>query len=82
MTISKQIRVKTLGDLKVSMHDIDIEQECNIVRGGDYNLIFDINLGSSGGKHRLKLSSVSKVCSINKDFDLIDIWRIQNPHRK
>ena len=75
-------QVKTLEDLKVSMHDIDIEQECKIVSGGDYNLIFDINLDSSGGKPRLKLSSVSKVCSINEDFDLIDIWRIRNPHRK
>ena len=75
-------QVKTLEDLKVSMHDIDIEEECKIVSGGDYNLIFDINLDSSGGKPRLKLSSVSKVCSINEDFDLIDIWRIRNPHRK
>ena len=75
-------QVKTLEDLKVSMHDIDIEQECKIVSGGGYNLIFDINLGSSGGKPRLKLSSVSKECSINEDFDLIDIWRIRNPHKK
>ena len=55
-------QVKTLEDLKVSMHDIDIEQECKIVSGGDYNLIFDINLDSSGGKPRLKLSSVSNMC--------------------
>ena len=75
-------QIKTLEDLKVSMHDIDIEQECKIVSGGDYNLIFDINLDSSGGKPRLKLSSVSKVCSINEDFDLIDIWKIRNPHKK
>ena len=64
------------------MHDIDIEQECKIVSGGDYNLSFDINLDSSGGKPRLKLSSVSKVCSINEDFGLIDIWRIRNPYQK
>ena len=30
-------QVKTLEDLKVSLHDIDIEQECKIVSGGDYN---------------------------------------------
>ena len=75
-------QVKTLEDLKASMHDIDIEQECKIVSGGDYNLIFDINLDSSGGKPCLKLSSVSNVCSISEDFDLIDIWRIRNPHKK
>ena len=69
-------------DLKVSMHDIAIEWECKILSDGDYNLIFDINLDSSGAKPRLKLSSVPKVCLINEDFDLIDIWRIRNPHNK
>ena len=51
-------QVKTLKDLKVSMHDFDIDQDCKIVSGGDYNLIVDINSDSSGGKPRLKLSSV------------------------
>ena len=49
---------------------------------GDFNLIFDKNLESAGGSLLLKKHSLSEIIELNENFNLCDIWRVRNPHKK
>ena len=57
----------------------DIDMDCRVIIGGDFNVILEPNLdGSGGGDPKLKDSCI-KVENICSNLDLIDIWRIRNP---
>ena len=49
---------------------------------GDFNLIFDKNLESAGGSLLLRKHSLSEIIKLNENFNLCDIWRVRNPHKK
>jgi hypothetical protein len=49
-----------------------------IIWGGDFNLIFDIDLEASGGNASLKLNSIATLETILLEHDLCDIWRLRN----
>ena len=52
-----------------------------MIFAGDFNLIFDKNLESAGGSTHLK-KQIIRDHSIKWNFDLCDIWRVRNPHKK
>lgn len=58
-----------------------LEDDCNIVIGGDFNAIFDPDLDGNGGnpKRKESVKNIENICIIN---DLLDIWRIRNPKEK
>ena len=53
-----------------------------MIFAGDINLIFDKNLESERGNPLLKKYSLSEIIKLNENFDLCDIWRVRNPHKK
>ena len=55
-----------------------LEENCEIIIGGDFNVILEPDLDGTGGKPQVKDSckKIDNLCSL---FDLIDIWRIRNP---
>ena len=53
-----------------------------MIFAGDFNLIFDRNLESAGGNPLLKKHSLSEIIKLNENFNLCDIWRVRNPHKK
>ena len=55
-----------------------MEEICEIIIGGDFNVILEPDLDGTGGKPQVKDSckKIDNLCSL---FDLIDIWRIRNP---
>jgi len=63
------------------LDSLNIEAECDIIIGGDFNVILNPELNGLGGKPKLK-DSVKIIDQIRSSFDLIDIWRVRNPDVK
>ena len=54
---------------------LEIDTDCKIIIGGDFNVIRDPDLDGSGVSPKLKESS-KKIENLCFSLDLIDIWRI------
>ena len=63
------------------LDNFSLAEDCNIVIGGDFNVIFDPDLDGNGGnpKRKESVKCIDNICLAN---DLIDIWRIRNPNLK
>ena len=75
-------QIKTLSVMNEIINQFEIDPDTAIVWGGDFNLIFDINLYADGGKPQLKVNSLSKLLSITDENDLCDIFRVRCPNEK
>ena len=53
-----------------------------MIFAGDFKLTFDKNFESAGGNSLLKKHSLSEIIKLNENFNLCDIWRVCNPHKK
>ena len=53
-----------------------------VIFTGEFNLIFDKNLKSAGGSPLLKKQSLSKIIKLNESFNLCNILRVRNRHKK
>ena len=69
------------GQIKDELDGINIEDDCKIIVGGDFNVILDADFDSHGGKPKLR-ESVKQIEDICLLHDLVDIWRIRNPETK
>ena len=67
--------------IKDELNSVDIDDECRIIVGGDFNVILDPKLDGQGGIPKLK-ESVKQVENICSTHDLVDIWRVRNPSLK
>ena len=64
--------------LRKQIEDIENNADHKILMGGDYNIVLDTTLDSSGG-NPIRRNSVPVVENIMLENDLVDIWRIRNP---
>ena len=64
------------------LKDFEDVHDKKVIFSSEFNLIFDKNLESAGGSPLLKKHSLSKIIKLNKNFNLCDIWRVGNPHKK
>ena len=55
---------------------------CNIIVGGDFNTYLDPELDKLGGKKEEISEYAREIKEFNKEFNLIDIWRVTNPEKK
>ena len=75
-------KIKDKGTFFQEIHkqldELVLEENCEIIIGGDFNVILEPDLDGTGGKPQVKDSckKIDNLCSL---FDLIDIWRIRNP---
>ena len=60
------------------MKNINFSEENRIVLVDDLNVFFDSKLETKGGKPSLKQKSVAKILELKEEYNLCDIWRIQN----
>ena len=65
-------------EIHKQLDELVLEENCEIIIGGDFNVILEPDLDGTGGKPQVKDSckKIDNLCSL---FDLIDIWRIRNP---
>ena len=59
-------------------HLLDFQSE-EIIIGGDFNLVLDIEKDKSGGLARTHLNAEKVVNDFCENMDLVDAWRILNP---
>ena len=55
------------------------DDDAKIIFEGDFNMYFDCHLDALGGSPKVKQDSCHTVKLIMSEFDLIDLWRVQNP---
>ena len=67
--------------LQQKLDNLVTGQNQRIIIGGDFNVVRDLDLDSSGGSPKEKESAkiLENICL---NYDLIDIWRIRNPDSK
>ena len=68
-------------DIQNELESLNTEAECDMIIGGDFNVILNPEFDGLGGKPKLK-RSVKIIDQIRSSFDLVDIWRIRNPDVK
>ena len=57
-----------------------LDFECDeIIVGGDFNLVLNIDMDKKGGLARTYYNSQKIVKDLAAQLDLIDVWRIINP---
>ena len=75
-------QIRTLSVMNEIINQLEVDPDTAIVWGGDFNLIFDINLDADGGKPQLKVNSLSKLLSITEENDLCGIFRVRYSNKK
>ena len=75
-------QLTTIKNLNNLLKDFVDFHDKKVIFAGDFNLIFDKNLESAGENPLLKKHSLSKIIKLNENFNLCDIWRVSNPHKK
>ena len=73
---------KFFADLLARLKNENLDEEENIILGGDFNCPLNTILDKKGGILTPRKSVVSIINSIQGDLDLIDIWRVKNPNTK
>ena len=58
---------------------LGIVEDTTFIWGGDFDMIFDIDLDTDGGSPELYIKSVSNLLSVMSEIDLCDIFRVGNP---
>ena len=75
-------QLNVLENLLVKLEEHDPDGECKPIFGGDFNLIFDTILDSSGGNPTLKKRSLTKIMKVIEKLDACDIFRVRYPNLK
>ena len=75
-------QLKVLDELAHIFNQLQTSENTMIIWGGDFNLLFDVDLDAEGGSPKLKIKSLSKLLSMMSENDLCDIYRIRNPEAK
>ena len=65
-------------EIQTELDNLNIEADCDIIIGGDFNVILDPEFDGLGGKPKLR-DSFKIIEQIRLSFDSIDIWRVRNP---
>ena len=68
-------------EIQKQLDELELEENCEVIIGGDFNVILDADLDGTGGKPQVK-ESCKQIDNLCSSFDLIDIWRIRNPDVK
>ena len=68
-------------EIQTELDNLNIEADCDIIIGGDFNVVLDPEFDGLGGKPKLR-DSVKIIEQIRLSFDLTDIWRVRNPDER
>ena len=68
--------------LLISLRKENLDEEENIILGGDFNCPLNPLLDKKGGILTPRKSVVKTIESLQDELDLVDIWRIKYPTKK
>ena len=72
---------KFFEDIKSALDELEVNPDCEIIIGGNFNTHLNPTLDNLGGGIETK-PSVRKIEELMMAYDLIDIWRIHHPDKK
>ena len=72
----------SLKDLGTTLQKENLDEEENIILGGDFNCPLNPVLDKKGGILLPRKSVVATIDCLCGDLDLVDIWRVKNPSTK
>ena len=71
-----------LNNLRTLLQNENLEDEENIIIGGDFNCLLNPSLDKKGGTIVPRKSVIKTIDCLRDELDLVDIWRIKNPSLK
>ena len=74
--------IQFLNTLLFTLHKENLDEEENIILGGDFNCPLNPFLDKKGGILTPRKSVGKTIESLQDELDLVDIWRIKNPTKK
>ena len=72
-------QLKVLDKLTHIFDQLDIAEYTTFIWGGDFNIIFYIDLVGDGGCPKLYVKSVSELLSLMSEINPCGIYRVRNP---
>ena len=70
------------NNLLISLQNENLDEEENIIVGGDFNCPLNTLLDKKGGIKIPRKSVVASIGRVQSELDLVDIWRLKNPSTK
>lgn len=67
-------------EIQTKLDSLNIESDCDIIIGGDFNIILDPEFVALGGQPKLKepVKIIEQIC-LSSD---LDIWKVRNPNER
>ena len=75
-------QVQILTEISDILKKRELEEDTQLIWGGEFNSFFDCKLDADGGNPKLKIQSITTLVSIMSENDLCDIFRVHNPEMK
>ena len=80
---SANIEKEKLNFLEKLKNEINPIMNNNIIIGGDWNVVLDLELDKKGGSQIDKYPKYrEKLKDLLEDFDLVDCWRLHHPNKR
>ena len=75
-------QVQVFTEISDILEKMELEEDTQLIWGGDFNSFFDCKLDADGGNPKLKIQSITILVSMMSENDLCDIFRVRNPEMK
>ena len=76
----KRQQVQIFTEISDILEKMELEEDTQLIWGGDFNSSFDCKLDADGGNPKLTIQSITRSVSTMSENDLCDIFR--NPEMK
>ena len=76
MLKTKTIQFFSKPFLPIDLRDFQCDE---VMIGGDFNLVLDIDKDKKGSRYKTRSKSAKLLNEISADLDLVDAWRALNP---
>ena len=74
--------VSFFNSLLVTLQKNNLDEEENIIMGGDFNCPLNPSIDKKGGLLNPGKAVISTIGNLQEEVDLVDIWRVKNPEKK
>ena len=74
--------VSFFNNLLVTLQKNNLDEEENIIMGGDFNCPLNPSIDKKGGLLNPRKAVISTIGNLQEELDLVDMWRVKNPEKK
>ena len=74
--------VSFFNNLLTILQKNNLDEEENIIMGGDFNCPLNPSIDKKGGISNPRKAVISTIGNLQEELDLVDIWRVKKPEKK